>query len=67
MVINKSFGGLKSDLVLAHLTAGKAKVYQYSNADLSAIRALPDVVVATRAETSTIRNVTCLLYTSRCV
>ena len=25
MVINKSFGGLKSDVVLAHLTAGKAK------------------------------------------
>jgi hypothetical protein len=58
MVINKSFGGLKSDVVLAHLSAGKAKVYRYSNADLSAIRALPDISVAAKADTSSIRNVT---------
>jgi len=29
MVINKSFGDLKSDVVLAHLTARKASVYQF--------------------------------------
>ena len=58
MVINKSFGDLKSDVVLAHLTARKASVYQLSNADLSAIRELSDVAVSARAHTSSIRNVT---------
>jgi hypothetical protein len=58
MVINKSFGDLKSDVVLAHLSARKAKVYQYSNADLSDIKALPDVALAAKAGTSSIKNVT---------
>jgi hypothetical protein len=57
MVINKSFGDLKSDVVLAHLTARKASVYQFSNADLSAIKMLPDVAIAAWADTSSIRNV----------
>ena len=58
MVINKSFGDLKSGVVLAHLSARKARVYQYSNADLSAIRALPDVAVKDKAGASSIKNVT---------
>jgi hypothetical protein len=60
MVINKSFGDLKSDVVLAHLSAhkAKAKVYRYSNADLSAIRALRDVAVKAKAGTGSIKNVT---------
>jgi hypothetical protein len=58
IVINKSFGDLKSDVVLAHLHANKPRVYQYSNADLSAIRALPDVSVTAKADTSSIKNVT---------
>ena len=58
MVINKSFGDLKSDVVVAHLSARKTKVYRYSNADLLAIRALPDVAVAAKVNTSSIKNVT---------
>jgi hypothetical protein len=43
-VINKTFGDLRSDLPLEHFKArGPAKVYQYSGADLTAIRALPEV------------------------
>lgn len=46
VVINKTFGDLKSDLVLTHLkTAIRARVFQYSNADLKQIRALPDAQV----------------------
>ena len=47
VVINKTFGTLTSSLSLENLTAtGQAKVYQYSAANLGAIVALPDVVVA---------------------
>lgn len=47
IVINKTFGDLKSDVVLARLkTAKRAKVYQYSGADLVKIRELPDAAVA---------------------
>jgi hypothetical protein len=47
IVINKTFEDLKSDLVLIHLkTAKHGRVFQYSNADLKQIRALPDAKVA---------------------
>lgn len=47
VVINKTFGDLKSDVVLAHLkTAKHAEVYQYSSADLVKIRELPDAAVS---------------------
>jgi hypothetical protein len=58
IVINKSFGDLKSDVVLAHLRAHKARVYRYSNADLSAIRALRNVAVKAKAGTRRIKHVT---------
>jgi hypothetical protein len=46
MVINKTFGDLKSDVELVHMKAPKsAKVFAYSGADLKQIRALPDVSV----------------------
>jgi len=46
VVINKTFGDLKSDVVLAHLKTEKhARVFRYSSADLKQIRALPDAVV----------------------
>jgi hypothetical protein len=46
VVINKTFGDLKSDVVLTHLKTEKhARVFQYSSADLKQIRALPDAVV----------------------
>ncbi len=44
VVINKTFGDLRADLPLQHFKArGPAKVYQYSGADLTQIRALPAV------------------------
>jgi len=44
VVINKTFGDLRSDLTLDQFKAkGPAKVYQYSGADLTQIRALPAV------------------------
>jgi len=47
VVVNKTFGDLKSDVVLAHLKTEKhAKVYQYSGANLVKIRELPDAKVA---------------------
>ena len=47
VVVNKTFGDLKSDVVLTHLkTAKRASVYAYSNADLKEIRKLPDADVA---------------------
>jgi len=43
VVINKTYGALTSTLSLANLAAtGDAKVFQYSNANLAAIVALPD-------------------------
>jgi hypothetical protein len=46
MVVNKTFGDLKSDLILSHLKMEKrAAVYQYSGADLKGIRKLPDADV----------------------
>jgi hypothetical protein len=44
VVINKTFGDLRSDLTLDQIKVkGPAKVYQYSGADLTQIRALPAV------------------------
>ena len=57
-MINKTFGNLKSSVVMAHTSAGKTKVYQYSNVNLSDIRTLPDVAVKAKARTSSIKNVT---------
>jgi hypothetical protein len=54
VVINKTYGALTSTLSLANLTAtGNAKVYQYSNANLAAIVALPDQAVGAPAAGST--------------
>ena len=42
VVINKTFGDLRTDLQIEHFKAkGQAAVYQYSGADLNAIHALP--------------------------
>jgi hypothetical protein len=42
VVINKTFGDLRSDLQIEHFKAkGQARVYRYSGADLAAIDALP--------------------------
>ncbi len=47
VVVNKTFGDLKSDVALDHLkTAKRAKVFVYSGADLKDINALPDAGVA---------------------
>ena len=44
MVINKTFGDLRTDLHIEHFKAkGEARVYRYSGADLTAIDALPGV------------------------
>jgi len=44
VVINKTFGDLRADLPLDHFKAtGPAKIYQYSGADLTQIRTLPQV------------------------
>lgn len=60
VVINKTFGDLQSDLVLAHLkTAKRARVFQYSNADLKQIRTLADANVARSSKkdrTSALQN-----------
>ena len=54
VVINKTYGALTSTLSLANLTAtGSAKVYQYSNANLASIVALPDQAVTSPAVGST--------------
>ena len=46
VVMNKTFGDLKSDVVVEGVkTAKSAKVYAYSNADLKEIRELPDADV----------------------
>ncbi len=44
VVINKTFGDLRTDVRLDHFKSkGPAKVYRYSGADLTEIRALPDI------------------------
>ena len=44
VVINKTFGDLRTDVRLDHFKSkGPAKVYQYGGADLTEIRALPDI------------------------
>jgi Glycoside hydrolase family 44 len=62
VVINKTYGDLTSDLPLANfVAAGSAKVYQYSNADLTAIKPLADITVPpppSGSTTSTIKNAT---------
>jgi hypothetical protein len=46
VVVNKTFGDLKSDVILTHLkTAKRAAVFVYSDADLKEIRTLPDASV----------------------
>jgi len=51
VVVNKTFGDLKSDVAIDHLKMAKgARVFQYSNADLKQIRALPDAAI-TRVST----------------
>ncbi len=51
IVVNKTFGDLKSDVVLANLKmARQVKVFSYSNADLKQIRALPDAAVVGETE-----------------
>jgi hypothetical protein len=50
VVINKTFGSLTSTLSIANLTAtGNAKVYQYSNTNLSSIVPLEDQAVTAPA------------------
>jgi hypothetical protein len=62
MVINKTFGDLKADLPIANFVAsGPAKVYRYSNADLTAIQQLADMTVPqppAGSTTSTVQGVT---------
>jgi len=60
VVINKTFGDLRADLPLDHFEAqGPAKVYQYSGADLTQIRALPQIEAfkpGTKVEASVLNN-----------
>jgi hypothetical protein len=59
VVINKTFGDLKADLPVEHFKAkGRAKVYQYSGADLKGIRALPAVKAewGKKSRTSVVRE-----------
>jgi hypothetical protein len=62
VVINKTFGDLKTDLQLQSFTAtGAAKLYQYSNADLMNIKQLADITVPAPPQgsaNSTIANMT---------
>ncbi len=62
VVINKTFGDLNADLPLANFTASAAaKVFQYSNADLTQIKQLSEMAVTAPpagSTTSTIRNLT---------
>ena len=62
VVINKTFGDLSGAVQLANLTAsGDAKVFQYSNADLTTIQQLANVAVTpppSGTTTSTITGVT---------
>lgn len=54
MVINKTYGSLTDTIDLANFTAnGSASAYQYSNANLAAIQALPAIAVAAPAGGST--------------
>jgi hypothetical protein len=55
MVINKTYGDLTESVSLAHLTStGPAKAYLYSNANLNAIVAQPDIPLGAPAAGSTI-------------
>ncbi len=60
IVINKTFGDLQSDVVLAHTrTAKRAHVFQYSGADLKQIRSLPDaklVRISKRDKTAALKG-----------
>ena len=59
IVINKTYGDLTSAISLENLTAnGAAKVWLYSNANLSAIVAQPDLTVTAPAAGSTISVLT---------
>jgi len=52
VVINKTFGDLRSDLELDHLKAkGPAGVYQYSGVDVTGIRVLPAVKASGSGQT----------------
>jgi len=60
VVINKTFGDLTADLPLAHFVAsGAAKVFRYSQDDLSRIKELPDLSVPappSGSSTSTLKD-----------
>jgi hypothetical protein len=62
IVINKSFGDLKSDVQVANFSAtAAAKVYRYSNVDLTSIKNLSDATVTlptAGSTTSVIKDVT---------
>ncbi|HEU5351533.1 MAG TPA: glycoside hydrolase family 44 protein [Terracidiphilus sp.] len=59
VVINKTYGDLTSTLTLANFTpAGNARVYLYSNANLSAIASQPDITVTPPAGGGTDSSVT---------
>ena len=55
MVINKTYGTLTESISLANLTStGPAKAYLYSNANLNAIVAQPDIPIGAPAAGGTI-------------
>jgi hypothetical protein len=58
IVINKTYGDLTSTLSLGHFTPnGNAKVYLYSNANLAAIVAQPDITITAPTGTSTTSSI----------
>lgn len=57
VVLNKTFGDLRSDVVLTHMkTAQTASVFQYSGADLKQIRSLPGATVTKEGRTSVLKD-----------
>lgn len=59
VIINKTYGDLTSTLTLANFTpSGNAKVYLYSNANLSAIVSQPDLTVTPPSGAGTSSTVT---------
>jgi len=59
MVINKTYGALTETLNIANLTsAGPAQAYLYSNANLGAIVAQPNIPLGAPVAGSTILNTT---------
>jgi hypothetical protein len=59
MAINKTYGDLTDSVSLAHVnSSGPAKAYLYSNANLAAIVAQPDITLGAPVAGSTILNTT---------